>query len=287
MALPDDDLGRWIGAEETRADVATAQLAGAYRATLLDEAASPAPGDALPAGIHWCLAQPVAPLSALGPDGHPERGGFLPPVPLPRRMWAGSRIAFSGAIRVGDAVTRTSRIAGISEKQGRSGRLVFVTVAHRFATERGVAVEEEQDIVYRGAASGPEASGPAAPEPPEAEATPADAERRIVADPVLLFRYSALTFNSHRIHYDEPYVKGVEGYPGLVVHGPLQAALLLALAEAMRPDRPLRRFAFRAMRPLFGGEEIVCRGRFTGEQAAALWTGASEARAYMAGNAEW
>jgi 3-methylfumaryl-CoA hydratase len=162
--------------------------------------------------------------SEIGPDGHPKRGGFLPPVPLPRRMWAGSRLTFVQPVRVGDALTRESRILDVSGKEGRTGHLVFVTVRHDYSLASGLAITEEHDIVYR---DNPQPGQPA----PKPTPAPTDSQfsREIVPDPVLLFRYSALTFNGHRIHYDRSYVTEVEGYPGLIVHGPLIATLLLDL----------------------------------------------------------
>ncbi len=205
--------------------------------------------EALPPLWHWMLFQDWAPAPALGPDGHPERGGFLPPVhDLPRRMWAGGRLSFHRPLRPGERVRRTSSIEAVREKQGGSGRLVFVTVRHRIEGDAGLAVEEAQDIVYRGAegaaVKGAEAAGPAPAGSLSAE---------VVPDPVLLFRYSALTGNGHRIHYDQDYVRGVEGYPGLVVHGPLQATWLAGLLRG----RALTRFSFKGLRPAFHGRRLA------------------------------
>ena len=234
----------WQGRVETLTDVVSLQPVRAL-AALLDRQDDYRVGDELPPPAHWLYFLPAARQSELGDDGHPRRGGFLPPVPLPRRMWAGSRIDFHRTLQVGEQISRTSRIAAVSSKQGRSGSLVFVRVAHEIRSGEALAITEEQDIVYRDA---PQSS--AAPAP-----TPAPGEplwrREIVPDPVLLFRYSALTFNAHRIHYDRHYATQVEHYPGLVVHGPLIATLLLDLVHRSRPAARVRRFSFRAVSPLF------------------------------------
>jgi hydroxyacyl-ACP dehydratase HTD2-like protein with hotdog domain len=196
----------------------------------------------------------------IGPDGHPRRGGFLPPVhDLPRRMWAGGRVAFHAPLREGDAVRRTSTILSVQDKTGGSGRLVFVTVRHVVEGPAGIAVEEEQDIVYRGAEGAAVKPGSPAPDWHGAR------RRELVPDPVMLFRYSALTGNGHRIHYDHPYVTQVEGYPGLVVHGPLQATLMAHLAAEAAPGRRLARFAFRGRRPCFAGRRLTVLARPEGE----------------------
>ena len=180
--------------------------------------------------MHWCLAPAVVPASELGPDGHPARGGFLPPVPLPRRMWAGGELEFFDTLRVGDEVTRTSRIKDVTMKTGSTGTLCFVAVDHELTTPRGTAIRERHDIVYRDVIAG------CRRRPPSRAAPPPVAQHREthMADPVLLFRYSALTFNGHRIHYDRDYVTKVEGYPGLIFHGPMQAALQIEFAAKLR-----------------------------------------------------
>ena len=263
-----DHLRTWIGRGEAKRDTITAHLVSAYRATVLDIGGTIGAADAAPQGIHWCIAQASAPMSELGPDGHPARGGFLPPVPLPRRMWAGGRLEFFDALRVGDEVERRSMVRDVALKQGGSGPLCFVTVEHVFATSRGDAVREEQDLVYREAAqAGVAATG----RRPDADPPKPDLTRTVQASPILLFRYSALTFNGHRIHYDRPYATVVEGYDGLVVHGPLQASLLLDFARAASDGREPRRF--RGVRPLIDAEPIVLSCRRSGE-ALELWTGA-------------
>ena len=220
----------------------------------------------LPPLWHWVYFTPSARRSALGPDGHPARGGFLPPVALPNRMWAGGRLAFHQPLRLGEAVERRSRIVRCDRKHGRSGELVFVTVRHAVSGERGLALEEEHDIVYRQPAP---KGGPLAG---EAVAAAAEFRRTVRPDPVLLFRYSALTFNGHRIHYDHPYVTGEEGYPGLVVHGPLTATLLLDAFRAAHPDQRVERFAFRAVGPLYDNADFDVCGRLIGPGEAELWT---------------
>jgi 3-methylfumaryl-CoA hydratase len=248
MALSPDDIAHlksWVGKTQTIDDLIAVDRIVAMAATLdLDRA--PAAGEPLPPGWHWLFFNGAARQSELGPDGHPRRGGFLPPVPLPRRMWAGGRISISGKLPIGAPARRTSRILSVEAKSGRSGDLVFVTVRHEIAGGQAPALEEEHDIVYRAAPA------PGAPAPkPESAPSGATWRREIRPDPVLLFRYSALTFNGHRIHYDQPYVTEVEGYPGLIVHGPLIATLLLDLVARQAPKAGLRRFDFRAKSPLF------------------------------------
>ena len=248
-------LQQWIGRTETLSDVAGAVPLQALAATLDREEVPVRAGDPLPPGAHWLYFLPLHRQSELGPDGHARRGGFLPPVPLPRRMWAGSRIDFLRPLLVGDALTRRSTIADVRLKQGRSGPLVFVRVRHEIAGADGPALLDEHDIVYRA----PAAPGETAPPPPPApEAAWA---REVRPDPVLLWRYSALTFNGHRIHYDHPYATSVEGYPGLVVHGPLMATLLLDLLQRQRPQARLARFTFRALRPVFDTHPFHVCGR--------------------------
>lgn len=242
------DLREWIGRSETVTDVVTATPCAALSATLDRPVERPAAGTPLPALWHWLYFLPLHRRSEIGPDGHAQRGGFLPPVALPRRMWAGSQIDFHKPLHVGDELTRVSTIQDVSEKSGRTGRLVFVKVRHeiRRGSDDDVALTEFHDIVYREAPR----PGDAAPPP-----RPAPAhfvwDRRWVPDDVLLFRYSALTFNGHRIHYDRRYVMEVEGYPGLIVHGPLIATLLLDLLRHQLPDATVARYEFRAVRPVF------------------------------------
>jgi 3-methylfumaryl-CoA hydratase len=261
-----DRLRSWIGREETVTDsVRPFQVAG-MAATLDRDDPSPAHGDALPPPWHWMFFQPTALQSELGPDGHPKRGEFLPPVPLPRRMWAGGRLAFLAPLHVGDAISRVSRIADVTMKEGRSGRLVFVLVRHQLSGPRGLAITEEHDIVYRDEAAPGEAPAQSHPAPMQATW-----QREIMPDPVLLFRYSALTFNGHRIHYDRPYATEIEGYPGLIVHGPLIATLLLDLVRRNSPAI-ITGFRFRALRPLFDTAPFTLCGNPNPDDTVSLWT---------------
>ncbi len=252
-----EHLKGWIGRERALTDLITPRLAASLAAVLDGEAKTEA-GASAPIGVHWCLAPDIASMSALGPDGHPARGGFLPPVPFPRRMWAGSELKFLGDFRVGDEVVRRSTIENVEMKSGRSGELIFVTLRHLYFTPRGAALDERQDLVFRELET--TGGGQAAAQPAEQ----GEHNRAIAADPVLLFRYSAITFNGHRIHYDQPYATGEENYPGLVFHGPLQATLLLNLAAELRDGEPPEAFSFRAVRPLFSGGQVTAHARQDG-----------------------
>ncbi|MBE1527257.1 3-methylfumaryl-CoA hydratase [Sphingopyxis sp. OAS728] len=245
-----DDYSACVGRSETREDVATAApLAGL--AALLDHDVTPWVSGEVPPLGHWLYFLPTAPQSEIGADGHPRRDGegLLPPVPLPRRMWAGSRIEFLAPIAVGAALSRVTTIDAIKPKRGASGDLLFVTLRHDIAADGVAAIREEQDIVFREPAPMIPATAAAPLAPPEPD--PADAVRSVSPDPVLLFRYSALTFNAHRIHYDRDYARDVEGYAGLVVHGPLIATLLMD--HALRAGLSPRCFDFRAEAPLIDG----------------------------------
>jgi len=278
-----DHLRQWIGRTEEKTDIVTAHLVAGLRSALFLDVGKPKDGDAAPLTAHWCLTLPVVPLSEVGPDGHPNRGGFLPPVPLPRRMWAGGAINFAEPLRVGDAVTRTSTINDLTLKEGSTGLLCFVSVDHLIKTPRGVAVRERHDIVYREMpASGQNAT------PAKRPAAPAAAQHseRHLADPVLLFRYSALTFNGHRIHYDRDYVTKVEGYPGLIFHGPLQAAFIVELAAKLRGSEPPKKFVYRGLQPLFEGSEFSVNANDNGASME-LWTANSAGQPTMKGTATW
>jgi 3-methylfumaryl-CoA hydratase len=244
----DMQLKDWIGRSESVCDTVTATPCAALSATFDRESSRPATGTPLPPLWHWLYFLPLHRQSEIGADGHARLGGFMPPVSLPRRMWAGSQFTFHAPLHVGDSLERTSTIHDVSEKAGRTGRLVFVTMRHeiRQAGACEPALTEFHDIVYREAAH----AGDVAPAP---TAAPAGAvwEKCWVPDDVLLFRYSALTFNSHRIHYDRQYVTTVEGYPGLVVHGPMVATLLLNLLRHQMPDAEVLSYRFRAVRPMF------------------------------------
>jgi 3-methylfumaryl-CoA hydratase len=281
-AKPDlDHLRQWIGRSEAASDIVTAQLVRGLRATLFLEIGIPKPGDAAPFTVHWCLAQPVYLMSELGPDGHPARGGFLPPVPLPRRMWAGGELEFLEPLRVGDETTRTSRISDVTMKTGSTGALCFVSVEHLITTSRGLAIRERQDIVYRDVS--PTAAAPAKPAAPPPAAQHRESH---LADPVLLFRYSALTFNGHRIHYDRDYVTRVEGYPGLIFHGPMQAALLVEFAAKLHGGTAPKKFSYRGVQPLFEGGEFSVNANDT-NAGMELWTANSAGQPTMKGTATW
>ena len=271
--LDPEAFAAWVGRTESHTDRVSERTSQLLAATL--DRASP-PQDALPPLWHWAHFVPSAPTADIGADGHPKRGGFLPPVPLPRRMWAGGRLTFHKPLSMGERATRHTTIRDVSIKNGRSGTLVFLLLAHEIEGESGVALTEEQDIVYRDEPKG------AATAPPEA---PSGAEwtDAIRPDPVLLFRYSALTFNSHRIHYDHPYATGAEGYPGLVVHGPLTATLLLE-SLSRRTARPLRQFSFRGVSPLFDTAPFGLCGRIEGNRAV-LWAANPAGRLAMSAEA--
>ncbi|UUZ64127.1 MaoC family dehydratase N-terminal domain-containing protein [Polaromonas sp. P1-6] len=241
-------LQSWVGKTETLSDDITAAPVRALSATLDRDDTDPLPGTALPELWHWLYFLPHARQSEIGPDGHAKRGGFLPPVPLPRRMWAGGRLQWiqNNPLVVGDAVKRVSRIESVTHKTGRTGDLLFVLVKHEVHNAQGLALSEEHDIVYR---ANPQPGDPVPPPQPAAKDAAWTIE--VVPDDVLLFRYSALTFNGHRIHYDRRYVTEVEGYPGLIVHGPLIATLLLDLLRRNLPGARLSHFEFRAVRPVF------------------------------------
>lgn len=268
------ELADWIGRSETRSDRLDHARSNALLAALGRDAAL-VDGDTMPLLHHWLHFWDVKPPSALGADGHPAKGGFLPPIPLPRRMWAGGRLRFDAPLRFGEEAEKTSTITAIETKEGRSGMLVFVTLEHRIAGPAGLTIVEQQDLVYRA----PGTSGHPLPLP---VATPPACEARetVLPDAVMLFRYSALTMNGHRIHYDRPYATDEEGYPALVVHGPLQATMLAMLAER-EAGRPLRSFTFRGESPAFDGMPLhVCCNH--ADEGLALWTQQGAARAMSA-----
>jgi 3-methylfumaryl-CoA hydratase len=266
----------WIGREQTQDDTLTEDLARKFHVMLDRPGEPPRAGEPAAQLIHFCLAQPAVPTTELGPDGHPSRGGFLPPVALPRRMWAGGALRFHRPLLVGQTISRTSRIEDVVYKQGRTGDLCFVTVSHRIAAGGEVAITERQDIVYRGE------SGPA-PLLPGAES--GEHSRAMPVSPVLLFRYSALTFNAHRIHYDRPYVTGVEHYPGLVVHGPMQATWLLHYAAELHGAAPTG-FVYRGQSPLFDQDDIALHASTTGDTLN-LWTARTGGPVAMSAEASW
>ena len=267
------DWSAWIGREETRSDRVDPGQLTRWLATLDREA--PADGS-VPQGFHWCLGLPDAPTASLGPDGHPRRddsaASFLPPLPQPRRMWASSKVEFVAPLRAGQAIKRVSRVQAITEKSGGSGSLVFVDLAHETCADGALAVREVQTLVYRDAP--PPGTPPAPPAPGAGQFDPSswDAVRSVTPTEPLLLRFSALTFNSHRIHYDLPYAQNEEGYRGLVVHGPLTATLLIDLARRALGDNALRSFSFRGLSPAICAEELnlAMRANATGWELGAF-----------------
>lgn len=279
------DPASWLRREERSRDLLDEPLARRWAATF----DLPLPGDgAMPQGVHWCLCVPETSTARLGPDGHPLRDGgsdsFLPPIAAPRRMWAGSACEFLAPLAVGGEVERVSRISAIEEKRGASGALTFVTIVHETRAEGAPAVRETQTLVYRDA---PPPGSPPAP-PPLGETrfdeTGWDVVEHVAPSPALLFRYSALTFNTHRIHYDADYVRGVENYRGLIVHGPLMASLLLQLAARRFGNNALERFSFRALSPAIAGEELILALRGGGD-AIELGTFAADGRQVLQASA--
>jgi 3-methylfumaryl-CoA hydratase len=252
------DVGRlreWVGRRGSATDLVTPGAAERFEAMLDLPPREFRTGDPLPLGMHWCIAPPLARASALGRDGHPRHQGFMPPVPLPRRMWAGGEIAFREPLRVGIETTRRSTVASVDLKAGRTGPLVLLRLAHAYTQEGREAVVETQTLVFREDA-GPGAGNPA---PGRTRADPEPPGRlveEISPNPTLLFRYSALTFNGHRIHYDQAYARAVEGYPDIVVHGPLIATLLMRASAAAAATGALAAFAFRGVSPAFADKPL-------------------------------
>jgi len=319
MTVDIEYLKQWTGRSETVQDVLHAKPLVLFSATLDRQDPPPKEGDEIPPFWHGLYFLTATRQSELGADGHPPRGGFLPPVPLPRRMFAGAQVDFVRPLHVGQAVERRATILGVSQKQGRSGEMVFLQLQHEISDAAGVCVVETQDIVYRdeptaetetqikltgqaavAASSTAAATNAVSPAPtfsknegpakksPVTPALAAQAQwsRTITPDPVLLFRYSALTFIGHRIHYDYPYATAVEGYPGLVVHGPLQATMLLDLLRCELPQCVPKRFVFRAVSPLFcTGAFRVC-GAPSGEGQYSLWIEDQHGRVTMQATVE-
>jgi 3-methylfumaryl-CoA hydratase len=252
-----DDWGEWIGRTQTHCDTLTPALIARFRATIDSQNG----GNAAPQGIHWCLCLPDAATADLDVDGHPRRGGFLPPITLPRRMWASSTVAFHTPLKVSSNIERRVTIANIGAKQGSSGQLIFVEIDHQTSANGVLAVTERQTLVYREASTEPPAPKPADCEP---DLSDWQWHNSLIPSETLLFRYSALTFNTHRIHYDRPYAQDQEHYRGLVVHGPLTATLLLDLAAREIGDNQIKHFSFRGQSPAFAGETLHIVGRKEG-----------------------
>jgi 3-methylfumaryl-CoA hydratase len=271
----------WLGRWREESDLLDLFPARGMSALLDRDPDGLADGDPLPHGWHWLYFKPTAPQGSLGEDGHPRRGGFLPPIDLPRRMWAGGRLRFHRPLVLGGDVVRRSEILTVEMKEGRTGSLGLVTVGHTIRGSAGFLLEEEQDLVYRGA--------PAPGATPRQTAPPSSPswEETFQPDSVVLFRFSALTFNGHRIHYDHPYATEVEGYPALVVHGPLTALLLLDAAERWT-GRPIAGFSYRAVSPLFADRPLTLAGRPTGDSGGVdVWASDAEGTLAMRATAEW
>ncbi|PZQ47635.1 MAG: protein dehydratase [Rhodovulum sulfidophilum] len=279
MALDPDHLRAWIGRESVATDTVTADLVHRFDATFDAPGPAPEPGAIAPRFVHFCLAPAVEPMRALGRDGHPARGGFLPPVPLPRRMRAGGSVVFHGDLRVGDFVERRARITDVVVKEGLSGRLCFVTVENRFLVGGEARISETEDIVYRD-------DGAAGPGKTPPEAAPGTWSRAQPVTPTTLFRYSAITFNGHRIHYDRRYAIEVEGYPGLVVHGPIQATYLYRYAAELR-GAPPDRFSFRARAPIFDDDAMRLCATETGTGGLRLWSARDGGPVATLAEADW
>jgi 3-methylfumaryl-CoA hydratase len=277
-------LQSYVGKTENLSDEITAAPVRALSATLDRDDERPLPGTLLPPLWHWLYFWPQQRHSELGSDGHAKRGGFLPPVPLPRRMWAGGRLRWlqENPLVVGDAIGRHSRIESVTRKAGRTGDLLFVVVRHEIHNEKGLALTEEHDIVYRASARADDAV-PA----PQAAEQGAAWQREVVPDEVLLFRYSALTFNGHRIHYDRQYATQVEGYPGLIVHGPLIATLLVDLVRRQAPGAFIQSFEYKAVRPTFDLHPFRLNGQPAADgKSVRLWAQDHEGWLTMQGRVE-
>lgn len=274
------DVTAWIGKTETRTGVLGARLGSELYGVLgLTEYVDPT--CLPPYSVHWLLFNEFVPVDQVGTDGHARRGGFLPPIELPRRMWAGSRLEFSAPIPVGEPLTRTSKVLSVTPKTGSHGPLVFVTVEHRVESAAGPHIREEQDLAYMRIA----ASGPRPVDTEEAARTPWRT-MSVTPNEVMLFRYSALTRNGHRIHYDADYARTTELYPGVVIHGPLTATLLLTFAARCFDEQPLRRFTFRGRSPLFNGDTLVLKADRESDTALRLSACTAEGLVGMTATAE-
>ncbi|AFY20537.1 MaoC family dehydratase N-terminal domain-containing protein [Pseudomonas sp. UW4] len=269
--MSSSDFSAWIGRRQESQDRISFTLVKRIAATLGEPA--PRSGESLPPLWHWAFFQEPVTADELGPDGHPALGGFLPPAHNRNRMWAGSRLEFYQPLTVEADVTCVSTILNVEEKHGRTGSLLFVTVRHEYFQDGKRALQDEQDIVYR------------EPTPPKLSGTEAIPQGQwrdlVVPSPTLLFRYSAVTFNGHRIHYDWPYVTQTEGYPGLVVHGPLIATLNLRAFTKAHPNVRLKRFTFRGVRPLISPQPFEVGGRLIDSGKAQLWAGNQDGTAQI------
>lgn len=255
------DPASWVGRTETCPDAI--DMGHIEKMALSLDADCPAPGECLPLLWHWGLFVKAAPYDQLGDDGHPRRGGFLPSADHRNRMWAGGRVQFIQPLRAGVAAFRLSTVAAVKEKEGRSGKLLFVTIRHEYEQGGELCIQEEQDVVYR---------EPSAPLLLGSEPAPAAQWSEIVhPSSTMLFRYSAVTFNGHRIHYDEPYATQAEGYPGLVVHGPLIATLMCRAFCRANPDKTVISLSYRGLRPLIAPRDFLVAGAYSGDGTAHLW----------------
>ena len=280
-----DDLDKWqewIGKSQMAGAVISAWPSDVLNATLDRDDPPFASGDPIPPGWHWLYFPEAVRLADTGADGHAKRGEFLPPVSLPRRMWASNRMRFHQPLRIGEHLSRVSTIADVTAKEGRSGSLVFVIVRHEISGDHGLATVEEHSIVYRDCPESTVAR-PARPAPEN------PTWRHVIEPtPVLLFRFSALTMNSHRIHYDRAYTNDVEGYPGLLVHGPLVAVFLLDLLRREMPRATLKHFSIRLLAPLYDTAAFSVAGRPEDDgKTATLWALDSEGGLAAVADAEY
>lgn len=263
-----EHLQQWQGKTEQLTEFMAPQPLLRLAATLECPSINATPGSAIPPLWHWTTFTPLAAQSELGHDGHPKLGGFMPPVPLPRRMWAGGRLHWHGQLQLGDMVEKTTTIQSIKHKAGRSGDLVFALLVHEYRQQGALVLREEQDVVYRA----PAKPGDPVPAPTPAPTDPAWS-KTVTPSSTMLFRYSALTFNSHRIHYDRPYAMQEEGYGGLVVHGPLLATFLGELLRENMPQANIASFSFRAVRPTLDTHPFMVCGKLAEDgQSATMWS---------------
>ena len=282
-----EELRTWIGRTQRQVETLDLSRLRGLAAALGDDLAVER-GTPVPPGWHWLFFNPMVPRQEVGPDGHPARGGFLPPIDLPRRMWAGGELVFEDHLLAGEEATRDSEIVSIEPKTGKQGALVFVTVRHRVSAGSRMAIDEIQNLVYRNPVTAP---GPRATVPVPSDRPASQWSGPFRADEVLLFRYSALTFNGHRIHYDKEYATREEGYPALVVHGPLTATVLMRVAErhSGSPDvrKPLlKRFTYRGVAPLFVHEQASLEGALEPDGALSLWARKADGTEVMSARAE-
>jgi len=260
-----ENYSNWIGKKEILNDYSDNRPVAMMQTLLNEENKSPAD---LPHLYHWFYFLPLVNEEDLAVDGHPKKGRFLPPIPFPKRMWAGSRLEFIKPITAHQPIRRESEILKVELKHGKSGDMYFVTVQHSIYAENELAIIEEQDIVYRDVNNQVQSAPQKQPESSETKAF--DYKKSFPIDPVTLFRYSAVTFNGHRIHYDRPYATKEEGYPGLVVHGPLLATLLIHYFKQEHPNKNITHFEFRAVNPVFDFDDFQIYGSINQENGE-LW----------------